>query len=118
QTLDGELVEIAVGERVEVQDRAVFHAELRGYAAEHGYKSGWSAHKFRERFGHFPPWRWNDDLAAEPSLTTRCWIKSRIIAWARAQERVALLTASRPRFGRARGLWCGDGCCASATASG
>ena len=57
-----DLVEITVGETAEVQDRAVFHAELRGYAAEHGYKVAWAAHKYRERFGEFPPWRQKSSL--------------------------------------------------------
>src|SRR5439155_6832661 len=53
QTLDGELVEIAGGEPEHAQDRAVFYAELRGVAEERSYKSGWAAHKYRERFGEF-----------------------------------------------------------------
>lgn len=89
ETVEGDLVEMAVGAQPDVQDRAVFYAELRGVAAEKGYKSGWAAHKFRERYGDFPPWRWNAAPAAEPSATTRSWVKSRVIAWARAQERAA-----------------------------
>ena len=89
QTLDGELVEIAVGETVDEQDRAVFYSELRGFAAEKGYKPGWAAHKYAERHGGFPPWSWNREPVAVPSASTRGWIKSRTIAWARSQARVA-----------------------------
>src|SRR5439155_23738254 len=49
-TLDGNLVEIGAGEEPDVQARALFYAELRGFAAERGYKPGWAAHKYRERF--------------------------------------------------------------------
>ncbi len=89
ETLDGELVEIAVGAEPDVQDRAAFHAELRGLAAEAGYKPGWAAHKYRERFGDFPPFAWNGAPAAAPSLTTRRWVKSRNIAWWRAKQGAA-----------------------------
>jgi superfamily II DNA or RNA helicase len=89
ETLDGELVELAAGEAPEVQDRAVFYAELRGYAAEHHFKTGWAAHKFRERFGGFPPWAWNADPVVPPSRSTRGWIRSRYIAWRKARGRSA-----------------------------
>ena len=91
QTLDGELVEINVGATVEEQDRAVFYAELRGFARRRGYKPGWAAVNFRERFGDWPPRAWNYGAEAAPSVTTERWIKSRLIAWAKSQarERVA-----------------------------
>ena len=86
-TLDGSLVEIGAGQPVEEIDRVVFNAELRGLALEKGYQQGWTAHQFKKRFGEFPPWFWNDDPPLEPSLATRRWIKSRQIAWARAQQK-------------------------------
>ncbi len=87
ENLDGELIEIGVGlPDVEI-DRRQFHAELRGYVIEKGHKPGWAAHKFKERFGAFPPWDWNDEPALEPTLLTRRWIKSRNIAWAKARGR-------------------------------
>ncbi len=86
-TLDGELIEIGAGLPPEEIDRRQFHAELRGYVIEKGHKPGWAAHKFRERFGAFPPWDWNDEPALEPTLLTRRWIKSRNIAWAKARGR-------------------------------
>ena len=36
-------------------DRAKFFCELRAVAQLRGYRDGWSAHKFKERFGIFPP---------------------------------------------------------------
>ncbi len=86
-SLDGSLVEIGAGLPKEEINRVVFHAELRGLALEKGYQQGWAAHQFKKRFGEFPPWSWNDDPALEPSLATRRWIKSRQIAWARAQQK-------------------------------
>jgi superfamily II DNA or RNA helicase len=84
ETLAGELVELGAGEPPEVQDRMAFYAELRGYAHEHRYKPGWAAHKFCERHGVMPPWRWNAEPALPPSPATRGWIRSRNIAWWRS----------------------------------
>jgi DNA repair protein RadD len=80
ETLDGELVQLGAGEPPEVQDKPAFYAELRGYALERGYKPGWAAHKFCERHGVMPPWRWNEHAPLPPSRATRGWILSRYIA--------------------------------------
>jgi superfamily II DNA or RNA helicase len=88
-TLDGELVEVGAGLPSEEVDRRVFFAELRGIASERGYKSGWAAHQFKERFGAFPPRDWNYWSPLEPSVATRRWIKSRQIAWAKSQARAS-----------------------------
>jgi superfamily II DNA or RNA helicase len=89
KTLEGELVEIGEHLEPEQQDRAVFYAELRGVAAERNFKGGWAAHKFRDKFGDWPPYAWNNDPAATPSLETRRWVQSRFIAWRKARERTA-----------------------------
>jgi superfamily II DNA or RNA helicase len=89
---DGDLVE--VGKPVTAPtygDKLIFHAELRGYqrAARKKdgspYADGWAAHKFKEKFGHYPPWDWNDKPALEPTGATLRWIKSRQIAFAKAR---------------------------------
>jgi superfamily II DNA or RNA helicase len=88
-TIDGELIEIGAGLPTEEIDRQVFHAELRGFGIEKGYKPGWTAHKFKDRFGAFPPFAWNDLPALEPTLQTRRWIKSRNIAWAKSKRKAS-----------------------------
>lgn len=80
------MIEIGQGLEPELIDRHQFHAELRGFAVEKNYKRGWAAHKFKERFGTFPPFTWNDETALEPTILTRRWIKSRNIAWAKAKQ--------------------------------
>lgn len=82
---DGELVEFtsrSTRKPVDVADRIEFYRQLKHFAAARNYKSGWVAHKYREKFGdwpngldHFPP--------MPPSPTTLGWIKSRLIAFAR-----------------------------------
>jgi hypothetical protein len=50
-------------------------------AGERGYKGGWIAHKYREKFGHWPP-----NIAPEPIAPTpevRSWVRSRNIAFAK-----------------------------------
>jgi superfamily II DNA or RNA helicase len=81
ETLAGDLVELGAGAPPEVQDRAVFYAELRGFAAERGFKPGWAAYKFHERYATWPPWAWQQEPAVSPSPATRGWIRSRYIAW-------------------------------------
>jgi superfamily II DNA or RNA helicase len=85
---EGELVELTdratVNAVAQAKDKIRFYQELRGYAATRGYKCGWTAHKFKEKHGHWP--RGLDHLAPlEPSPTTLSWIRSRNIAWARAR---------------------------------
>jgi DNA repair protein RadD len=83
-TLPGELVEIGDHEIINVNDRMRFHAELRAIAGAKSFKAAWAAHKYREKFGSFPPWRWNTLPTVAPSLTTERWVQSRYIAWRKA----------------------------------
>ena len=40
--------------RLLVEQRRSFYGQLRSYALERGHKSGWAAHKYREKFGDYP----------------------------------------------------------------
>lgn len=66
-------------------ERISFHRQLIGIAAERGYQRGWAAHKYKEKFGAWPDLR--DPAPLPPEPATRAWVKSRVIAWAKAQER-------------------------------
>jgi DNA repair protein RadD len=86
-TASGELVEMRSRSTAMPVDTTMFYRELKHYALERGYKAGWVAHKFKERFGfwpngleHLPP--------LEPSRATQNWIRSKQIAYAKAQGRV------------------------------
>jgi DNA repair protein RadD len=87
-TLAGELVEIGAALRPEQRDQLAFFAELRGIAHERNYKDGWAAHKFKERFGDWPPRQFTGVIATQPSIETRRWIKSRTIAWLKARTQI------------------------------
>ncbi len=87
---DGELVELGKLAVVPTEsERIAWFCELRGYQSTarkrdgSPYSNGWAAHQFKNKFGHFPPWDWNEKPAREPTLATLRWIKSRQIAWAR-----------------------------------
>ena len=65
------------------EERERWHAMLIWIASERGYKPGWAAHKYKEKFGAWPPW----GAAPEPIPPTaecRSWVRSRMIAYARS----------------------------------
>ena len=89
--MDGELIELTSRNTVTIAsttEKQNFYAELRRVAETRGYKGGWSAHKFKEKFGHFPPFAWNSQPSATPSPATFRWVQSRNIAWAKSRHRV------------------------------
>lgn len=99
ETHDGRLVELN-GTTSDVsthtpQERFTFFRELTGYAEAHAYKPGWAAHKYKERYGSWPDWKWNVEVeragGIDPTVETSRWIRSRQIAWSRAGGRSGLL---------------------------
>jgi DNA repair protein RadD len=85
QAEDGELVELgsrASGRKeTTLAEKAQFLAELKTLQKP-GWKPGWAAAKFKERFGHWPSSQIAGVPPAPASLKTRNWVKSRGIAWA------------------------------------
>jgi DNA repair protein RadD len=85
QAADGELVELgsrASGRKEPTSaEKAQFLAELKALQKP-GWKPGWAAAKFKERFGHWPSPQIAGVLPAPASLKMRNWVKSRSIAWA------------------------------------
>jgi superfamily II DNA or RNA helicase len=66
-------------------DKRVFQGQLIAICERRGYSTGWAAHKFREKFGHFPASNYVPSV--EPSPEVLSWIKSRQIAYAKAQAK-------------------------------
>jgi superfamily II DNA or RNA helicase len=86
--IDRELGEVGRDRRVGINhyDRDEWHAMLAYIADERGYKPGWIAHKYKEKFGTFPPWGARPG-PIEPAREVRAWVRSRMIAYAKGQER-------------------------------
>jgi DNA repair protein RadD len=70
-------------------DRKSFFQQLRAVQQMRGYKKGWAAHKFKDKFGTFPPWSYNDLPPAVPSDALLRWVRSRNIAYAKATRGAA-----------------------------
>jgi DNA repair protein RadD len=94
-TADGELGLIDRERRVAPHEwshdqRLDFYGQLVAIARERGYKAGWAACKYRDKFNQWPPWpRGFSPPPVEPTPEVRRWVKSRIIAWAKSQARRA-----------------------------
>jgi DNA repair protein RadD len=68
-------------------ERMRWQAMLTHIANERGYKPGWAAHKFKEKFGHWPPSRFVQPI--EPSREVLSWVRSRNIAFAKARQKAS-----------------------------
>jgi superfamily II DNA or RNA helicase len=80
----GELTELEMTTRTALMENQQFYSELIYYARARGYKDGWSAYKYKEKYGAFPK-----GLHTNPtpiSHKTSSWVRSRNIAWAKMNE--------------------------------
>jgi DNA repair protein RadD len=84
----GELVEFtsrSARKPIGNTERIEFYQQLKHFAVDRGYKPGWIAYKYKEKFGDWP--NGLDHLAPmPPSPVTLGWIKSRLIAFARGRQ--------------------------------
>jgi DNA repair protein RadD len=89
EVADGELGPYQGG-RVQrgASDPMQWHAMLLWIGHERSYEKwrGWAAHKFRDKFGSFPPWG-SSPQPIPPSPEVRSWVRSRQIAYAKAQQK-------------------------------
>jgi len=83
---DGELIEYTARHKALPPEGAAFFAEVRAFGEAHGFKPGWAAHKYKERYGAWPPWSWNQQPTVPPSPATMRWIRSRQIAYAKSKK--------------------------------
>jgi DNA repair protein RadD len=97
-------VEVAAGELGHVSrdravhalphDRLVFHRQLAWIARQRGYLPGWVGHKFKEKFGVWPPQYPVDPL--EPTASTPAWVRGQARAYAKSQS------ATQPQLAQPR----------------
>lgn len=65
-----------------------FFGECRCYAASMGYKEGWAAYKFKERYGDWPnAFGVQNAPLHGPTMETLNYIKSKNIAWKKSKEK-------------------------------
>jgi DNA repair protein RadD len=89
---DGELVELGSRLSGSISDRHsqecakkdLWHGALVKIAKQKGYARGWAAHKFREKFGHWPTLNYPPER--EPTVEILNWVSSRNIAFAKARQ--------------------------------
>ena len=87
---DGDLGEVGRDRSVKgkisgAAEKQTFYRELLGAARQKGYRDGWAAHKAKERYGTWPATKRVSPLS--PSTETLSWLRSRQIAYAKAQEK-------------------------------
>jgi DNA repair protein RadD len=85
ETVQGVMQELSGS--VAREDKQRFYSELVFVAQSRGYKPGWSAVKYKEKFGVYPKGLF--EVPMTPSHATLNWIKSRQIAWAKSKRRQA-----------------------------
>jgi superfamily II DNA or RNA helicase len=94
---DDELVELIPGrtaakakKRVYTMDeKERFYASLRAYQQQKGYRDGWSANQYRQKFGVWPNSLRSTAPAKLISPDVMLWIRSRQIAFAKSREKAA-----------------------------
>jgi hypothetical protein len=82
-SVPGELQELQANGDRSRQINQEFYSELIYFARMRGYKEGWAAYKYKEKFGVMPRGLTNAPKA--PSQATVRWVQSRNIAWARSK---------------------------------
>jgi hypothetical protein len=85
----GELAEVARNRTTQpnVYDpatRAMWLGMLTAIAQERGYKPGWVAVNYKEKFGQWPP-SGVTVMPIPPSPEVRSWVRSRLIAYAKSR---------------------------------
>ena len=59
---------------------------LVSIAKERNYKPGWAAHKFKKKFGSWPPRGGPEVPSIDPSPEVLAWVRSQNIAWWKGQK--------------------------------
>lgn len=93
EVLDGELQQVSGKKKTEkatMADKQAFYSELQGFQTEMRFKNktysdGYLAHLYRSKFGVWPRGL-KDGSSCEPSESTRGYIKSRQIAFAKSKS--------------------------------
>ena len=80
----GELKALEKGEVASNDEKQNWYAQLRYVALERGYKEGWAAYKFKEKFMVWPSGL--EDIEKPPTIQVMNWVKSRQIAYSKSRR--------------------------------
>lgn len=69
-------------------EKEIFYRGLLFIAQERQYKSGWAANQYKEKFKVWPN-DFRSAIAMEPTQEVRNWVKSRMIAYAKAKAKTS-----------------------------
>jgi superfamily II DNA or RNA helicase len=83
----GQLEELQAASKNLSIEKQAFYSQILYYARARGFKDGWAAHKYKEKFGVWP--RGLTETSELPTPATVSWIKSRAIAFAKSKARAA-----------------------------
>lgn len=87
ETVDGELIELTPArtksEKASKEEKQAFYSKALWMADSRGYKPGWAANKYRERFNVWP--RGLEESRTAPDQAFLNWEKSRRIAFAKSK---------------------------------
>lgn len=86
---DGELIELGPkGKRGQHKrdDKQAWYSGFLWIARDKGYSKGWAAHSYKKAFGVWP--RGLDETPRFPDAVVFNYVKSRNIAWAKAQQKI------------------------------
>jgi DNA repair protein RadD len=71
-------------------ERQLFYRQLLGIAQLRGYSPGFAFYKYQEKFsGAKPEWSWKSLPPLDPEPHVEAWVRSRQIAYAKAQQKGA-----------------------------
>jgi DNA repair protein RadD len=74
----------AKGREYTQSEKQLFYSQLLCHCQARGYKEGWAANKFREKFGVWP--NHMSKTTTEVSFEVASWIKSTQIRWAKSKQ--------------------------------
>lgn len=83
---DGELLELRA-EKHSMADKQRWYSGFIAIADARGYKNGWAAHKYREKFKVWPRGLDETPIPAAPEIES--YVRSRMVAWAKSKKRAA-----------------------------
>jgi len=77
-------------------EKRQFYAELKAYTIMKGYKPGYTAAKWKDKFKAWPPRDYEEiSAASEVSPTVSLWIRAQNIRWANSNHNQRMLAYER-----------------------